>query len=163
MSLLQKVRRGIEQSSPIYLRSKINTRQEASRNLWTFSTKGREKKISQACETVAVSSMPNMTNCHGWMKVPGKTLSHLGFDPSLDFYAIIYDFVPPSKQELGVIQAQLDFFYIIGFSVESLKADNWEGKGLLVDFLIFCLLSTGSGVQASLDMRQAQYSRNIEG
>jgi hypothetical protein len=60
--------------------------------------------------------------------------SFLRFDPSSDFYAIIYDFVPPSKLELGVVQTQLDFFYIIGFSVESLKADNWEGKGLLVDF-----------------------------
>lgn len=135
MSLIQKVKRGIEQSGPIHLRSKINTRLEAAQNLLAFSIEGRRKNTFKGVyETVAVSSIPDMTNCHGWMKVPGETLPPVGFDPSSDFYAIIYDFVSPSKLELGVVQAQLDFFYFIGFSVESLKADNWEGKGLLVDF-----------------------------
>jgi hypothetical protein len=53
------------------------TRQQAAQNLWAFSTEGRKKNISQGvCETVAVSSIPDMTNCHGWMKVPGRTLEN---------------------------------------------------------------------------------------
>lgn len=131
---------GIETSRPIYLRSTISTRHEAAQNLSAFSTESRGENIFQGlCETVALSSIPALTTCHGWMKVPAATLpSSLAPDPILDVYAIIYDFVPPlplsSKIDTAVVQAQLDFFYIIGFSIEALKADNWVGKGLLVDF-----------------------------
>ncbi|KFY95926.1 hypothetical protein V498_03004 [Pseudogymnoascus sp. VKM F-4517 (FW-2822)] len=139
MSLIEKVKYGIEQSSPIYLRSKISTRDEAIQNLFAFSTEGCRKNIFQAVrETESVSSIPDMTNCHGWVKVPGETLPsrrlRRRFDPSFDFYAIVYDFVSPSNLQVGIVQAQLDFFYVVGFSIETLKADNWEGKGLLVDF-----------------------------
>lgn len=140
---MEKVKYGIERSSPIYLRSKISTRDEAIQNLSAFSTEGRRKNIFQGVrETEPVPSIPDMTNCHGWVKVSGEIIREIlpsrrldqRFDPSLDFYAIIYDFVSPSNIQLGVVQAQLDFFYIVGFSIETLKADNWEGKGLLVDF-----------------------------
>jgi len=51
-----------------------------------------------------------------------------------DYYAIIYEFISPPVLERHVVQSQLDFFYRIGFSLESTKRDNWRGQGLLVDF-----------------------------
>jgi hypothetical protein len=129
---------GIGTSRPIYLESTISTRHEAAQSLSAFSTESRGENIFQGlCETVALSSIPALTTCHGWMTVPAATLPSLGLDPISDVYAIIYDFIPPSpSSKIGpaVVQAQLDFFYIIGFSIEALKADNWVGKGLLVDF-----------------------------
>lgn len=76
------------------------------------------------------------------MKIPGRALEKplryfrtwQGVDVKCEYYAIIYEFISPPVPERDVVQSQLDVFHRIGFSLESLKRDNWRGQGLLVDF-----------------------------
>lgn len=55
--------------------------------------------------------------------------------PDRDYFAIVYEYIPETPLELDAVQAQLDFFYRIGFeSCQGSNIKNWQGPGILLDF-----------------------------
>ncbi|KAK3939768.1 hypothetical protein QBC46DRAFT_408948 [Diplogelasinospora grovesii] len=52
-------------------------------------------------------------------------------------WAIVYEFVQGTKQDMKVAQTHLDFFYATGFAMEAFKQDNWHG-GRLIDMNDVC-------------------------
>lgn len=55
--------------------------------------------------------------------------------PTEYYYAIVYEYVPDTQCALtaDVLQAQLDFFWLSGFCLVPLRAENWTGPGILLD------------------------------
>jgi len=55
--------------------------------------------------------------------------------PDRDYFAIVYEYIPETPLELDAVQAQMDFFYRIGFeSCQGSNIKNWQGPGILLDF-----------------------------
>ncbi|KAL2220605.1 hypothetical protein M432DRAFT_528486, partial [Thermoascus aurantiacus ATCC 26904] len=143
--LIDLISSAIRQSDePIYLDPRPATREDARQNLRAFSTEGRRENRFQNvpdAATIPISSLPE-NKCLGWMTVKGnmmrRAIRHLGptlcshgfqsrarFDPRLEYYAIVYTYIPPDEFALSVAQSQLDFYYLDGFSLAGWKLENW--------------------------------------
>ncbi|KLU92597.1 hypothetical protein MAPG_11542 [Magnaporthiopsis poae ATCC 64411] len=120
------------------------TVEDAINNLYAFSDAGRHGTARQDGTLTPPPPFPALPECYGWMRVKRDTLSELGppvweqVNEDVDWHwAIVYEFVPPTPQDLGVGQAHLDFFYALGFALDPYKPDNWHG-GRLVDYNDIC-------------------------
>jgi hypothetical protein len=103
---------------------------------------------------MAVSeSFTRIRKCFGWTRVRGKDFRALNKDMEIDYYAaepgvtesyleadqeyfaIVYEYIPPAKLELDAVQRQLDFFHHIGLHpCQDACERNWQGPGILLDF-----------------------------
>jgi hypothetical protein len=142
--VLEKMRCAVD-DEPITILRDPNTPDEALRNVWAFSAEGRSRQSKESDALgaeVSISSLPDIPKCHGWMKFkPDETpLLYRDYqrctDPAelaADRYAIVYDYVPPGEPDIEIAQAQLDFFYRVGFAHVPYRVSNWR-RGRLVDF-----------------------------
>jgi hypothetical protein len=109
-----------------------------------------------AGQKVAISDFfTRLRKCFGWICVPGRdfvvlndsieiddyaakkgetTASYIEPD-QLEYFAIMYEYIPDTKLELDAVQRQLDFFHHIGFHpCQDADKRNWQGPGILLDF-----------------------------
>lgn len=108
-------------------------------NLRAFSDEARLSPM-QYHRPISPPPFTNITACYGWMKIKRDDIPCLrppvwnDVDGDVDcHWAIIYEFVPPTEQDVKSGQAHLDFFYLTGFSLEPYRYINCRG-GRLVDF-----------------------------
>ncbi|KAI0862613.1 hypothetical protein F4860DRAFT_106724 [Xylaria cubensis] len=128
----------------VKIRQGPKSHKSAVRNLYSFSNEGRQSFQTSGRQDLAdPPPFPPLPACYGWMQVQQDQLPWL--DPpvwhevdDLDWrWAIVYEFVPKTTQDLVIAQLHLDFFYAIGFALEAYKPDNWHG-GKLIDFNDIC-------------------------
>ncbi|KAK3292824.1 uncharacterized protein B0H64DRAFT_326975 [Chaetomium fimeti] len=160
VAILEKVQAGLRQSSPepIHVPAKRTTRLDCLRCLYAFSADGRRSRDFDglpADSKVAMSdSDTRLRQCFGWIRVQGADFMRMNKIIEIDYdakhngegyasylerdkiyYAIVYEYVPEEKLELGPVQRQLDFFYYLGFlPCQTMRAVNWQGPGILLDF-----------------------------
>ena len=109
-------------------------------NLRAFSAEGYSSG-KQLKGYIPILSLPDITRCYGWIKLKVNELpsqyetyqQHYPSDTGLDRYALVYDYIPDGVVNLEVGQAQLDFFYQLGFGITHYREPNWR-QGRLVDF-----------------------------
>lgn len=160
VAVLEKVQAGLRQSAPlpIYVPAKRTTRLDCLRCLYAFSTAGRQSRVFDGLATdqkVAVStSLTRLRKCYGWTLVRGEAFMAMNdiietddyaaekgegsasyLKPDQDYFAIVYEYIPERRLELNAVQAQLDFFYHLGFEpCQGVREKNWQGPGILLDF-----------------------------
>ncbi|KAK4144475.1 uncharacterized protein C8A04DRAFT_27661 [Dichotomopilus funicola] len=107
----------VDRPLPILRRPK--TVHDIVANLRSFSDEARNSPLQTLLpdNPIPMPPVPALTECYGWT-------TH---------WALVYELVPDTPQDLAVGQGHLDFFYAIGFVMEAYKPDNWRG-GRLVDF-----------------------------
>lgn len=152
-SLLESMRYAIEGSpDPIWLNPEPKTLRDAALNLHAFSDEGLDRKLFRNKPgAVKYSTVPNLRKCHGWTMMSGKELyalppilrpGEVRIDGKMrellrseSYHAIVYEYVSDSGHALDTeaVQSQLDFFWLTGFCLVPMRADNWEGAGVLVD------------------------------
>ncbi|PNY22354.1 Uncharacterized protein TCAP_07149 [Tolypocladium capitatum] len=152
-SLLQKMHFAIEHSSDsIWLNPEPKTFDDALRNLHAFSDEGRRRqRFRNTPGAVEYTDALRTRKCFGWTTISGEELCALRPDsrppemnmdgvireisPTECYYAIVYEYVPDTQCALAadVLQAQLDFFWLSGFCLVPLRAENWKGPGILLD------------------------------
>jgi len=75
------------------------------------------------------------------MKVRGESIVALNqhrqcgneFRPGEEYFALVYEYLPPMRLHEESMQRQLDFFHKIGFRCHHLADSCWEGPGVLVN------------------------------
>jgi hypothetical protein len=160
VAVLDKVQAGLRQSSPkpVHVPAKRTTRLDCLRCLYAFSADGRRARVFDglpAGEKVMISdSSTRLRKCFGWTRVRGADFMAMNdaiqIDPHAEYkgegaasyieggreyFAIVYEYIPPTKLELNAVQRQLDFFYHIGFHpCQGVNEKNWQGPGVLLDF-----------------------------
>lgn len=160
VAVLDKVQAGLRQSSPkpIHVPAKRTSRLDCLRCLYAFSAEGlrsRDFDALQGDSKVAVSnSDTRLRKCFGWTRVQGADFMRMNSIIEVDeyagekgggsasylksdaqYYAIVYEYIPEAKLELGPLQRQLDFFYRLGFHpCQGIQEVNWQGPGILLDF-----------------------------
>ncbi|KAK3940391.1 hypothetical protein QBC46DRAFT_313928 [Diplogelasinospora grovesii] len=139
----------------IYVHPRPTTYLQARNNLRAFSDEAVTRP--QPAEDFVPVEEAHVTGCLGWTMLLGRDLNaHFrgwGREPRVDnerYPAIVYRFVPyPTEEEhipekmIDTIVSQLDFFHITGFKSVLFNADNWRGKGMLVDFSAIVSYHTG--------------------
>ncbi|KAH6972620.1 hypothetical protein EDB80DRAFT_743580 [Ilyonectria destructans] len=112
------------------------TAAEAIENLRAFSDEARQSSETRAKRPDRVPPFPSLPKCYGWTTVRRDELLPIpvvGVVDDVDWHwAIIYEFVPRTKQDTNIGQCHLDFFHAIGFALGPYKCDNWHG-GRLID------------------------------
>ncbi len=137
---------------PLFLLPKPKTREDAIRNLRTFSTEYVQRYRADPppnFERVDASSFSyvQINDCLGWIQLEGQLLHTLirkarcyerlptvGWKPDPWYAAIVYKFVPEGPRHETLILDHLNFFYRVGFAPNGFKEENWRGPGILVDF-----------------------------
>jgi hypothetical protein len=140
-------------SEPIYLKPDPTTFEDAVANLMSFSDEGRQRqKFRNDPGAVQYTSVPRLRECFGWTRVSGEQLFSLPWKqrpacvtidnlvremrPDEDYMAIVYELVPKCRVPTAVytIQAQLDFFWLVGFCfVPVMRTEEWFRFGLFMD------------------------------
>lgn len=148
---------------PILIKKGPQTVEDAINNLYAFSDAARRPQRGTARQDgTPPPSFPALPKCYGWMRVKRDTLFEL--DPpvweqvneDVDWrWAIVYEFVPATPQDLAVGPAHLDFFYAVSFTLEPYKPDNWHG-GRLVDHDDICSPFTYGWSRHSIYHREAE-------
>ncbi|KAM0249215.1 hypothetical protein ACHAQJ_009121 [Trichoderma viride] len=125
-------------SKSVYLDPNPSTREDAIRNLKSFSAESSDNH-PEHFEPFTLET--HINPCHGWTVVDGldinKRLHKSRGIPALQdrqYFAIVYDYVSKGKLQDEAVQAQLDFFYLSGFICLPVEERNWRGSGTLVDF-----------------------------
>ncbi|KAI1496321.1 hypothetical protein F5X99DRAFT_422225 [Biscogniauxia marginata] len=120
------------------------TGQDAMRNLKAFSDEERcSSRGPDDPNLTEPPPFPPFPRCYGWMKIEKNQLPLLdppvreAEDDSSWYWAIIYELIPSTGQDITVGQGFLDFCYAVGFALEFFKPDNWRG-GRLVDLNDIC-------------------------
>ncbi|KAK0629941.1 hypothetical protein B0T17DRAFT_506453 [Bombardia bombarda] len=146
-ALLDMIKTSLKQAAlndrHIYLHPCPRTYKEALRNLKAFSAEAAlEPTPPPNFKPADFDARPN--DCLGWTEFSAQEvrtlLQRLKADaPDMEpdrssYFAIVYSFVPEGTLDDAVIQAQYDFFYLVGFTFAQFKEDNWRGSGILVDF-----------------------------
>ncbi|KAG6292385.1 hypothetical protein E4U45_006967 [Claviceps purpurea] len=156
MSLLAKMRFAIENSADsIWLRPNPETHREGVYNLHAFSDEGRTRqRYREMPGAVKYSAAPRLRECYGWTLISGEEIwtmprplrppiirlgqdgrDYRHFFRAQQYYAIVYEYVPSSEAglDVDVVQPQLDFFWLGGWCLATMKRDNWGGDGILLD------------------------------
>lgn len=122
----------------IHLNPKPINREDAMRNLKSFSTEHSDDN-PEYFEPFILKT--NVNPCHGWTVVEGSAINQILYNlrevpvlQSKRYFAIVYDYVSMGKLDDSTVQAQLDFFYLLGFIPAPFEERNWRGSGTLVDF-----------------------------
>jgi hypothetical protein len=115
----------------------------AKKNLYAVSDEARSRPLTYRHQT-ALSSVPNITRCQGWLKLPRSSLPRkwhreLQYDypdevDDADYnYAIAYEYIDDSTEDSLEILRHLRFFYEMGFAITQYIPRNWR-QGRLEDF-----------------------------
>ncbi|KAL2021181.1 hypothetical protein VTK56DRAFT_7487 [Thermocarpiscus australiensis] len=140
VAVLEKVQAGLRQSSPtpIYVPAKRTSRLDCLRCLYAFSVDGRRARPFDALpaqQRAEISdSFTRIRKCFGWTRVRGADFLAMNdiieidyrawekgegsasyLEPDQEYFAIVYEYIPPAELELDAVQRQLDFFHHIGF------------------------------------------------
>jgi hypothetical protein len=122
-------------------------------NLYAFSDEGRRRQpLRNTPGAIQYSATPRLRKCYGWTMLSGEQLCALppGTRPpekrldgltrkivrGEEYHAIVYEYVPDSSHDpviFDIVQDQLDLFWLSGFCMVPLRAENWKGSGILVD------------------------------
>lgn len=122
-------------------------------NLYAFSDEGRRHRpFRNTPGAIQYSAAPHLRKCYGWTMLSGEQLCALpsGNRPAEEringltrkivrgeqYHAILYEYVPDSSHSpivSDIVQDQLDLFWLSGFCMVPLRAENWKGSGILVD------------------------------
>ena len=150
-TLIQNIRAAIEAlPEPIYFNPLPKTRQDAIRNLRAFSEEGRRGAIFKHLpDAVQCISAAGLRKCFSWTQVSGKQLHSLWscmlprsrppfedmgkISRSEEYYAIMYEFIPEAEpgDYYDVMQPQIHLLWLAGFSLVTLRSENfWGGYSL---------------------------------
>ena len=184
VALLQLIQASVETSEETnYLKPDPRTKDDAIINLFAFSQEGRKEKPSEALsDRIAISSMPRLRECFGWIKVSGRELHSLPRDlrPSTmrlnrktremreiliskEYYAIVYEYIPQDIPPLDneAVQSGLDFLWLGGFCFGNTRPENWVG-GILLDMADFaCPWSPGWARAAYRRVEASAETQNV--
>lgn len=137
-------------STPIRVKAKPQTQDDALNNLFAFSDEGRlAQSDTGSAETVPIVSMPRTRKCFGWLRLSGDMLCRLPLDlkaPSftiskiqrsmssnMNYIALVYEYIEEGENEKAVVEYVDRFFWVAGFGhTISPSAQNWK-EGVLVD------------------------------
>ena len=136
----------------VYLNPNPQTRKDAMRNLQAFSDEGRQRaRFAKFPRRKVCEEVPRFRQCFGWTVITPKIMSQIPFGmkpeverfkwvkrwfaPDDDYFAIIYEYIPPSdnKEHIPLMLSQLQFYWLVGFSTIPDWDENWTG-GILLDF-----------------------------
>ncbi|KAL7794233.1 hypothetical protein V8C37DRAFT_376955, partial [Trichoderma ceciliae] len=139
--------------SPVLVNASPATREDALANHHAFSQEGRlrlKRKLEEApITTKAISEVPRLRQCYGWLNFSGQTLRRAPWSmwpPSFridkidrrmplgqDYIAIVYEYVEDGENNPAAVEQVLEFLWLTGFSLtNSPLARNWE-SGVLID------------------------------
>lgn len=130
--------------SPILLNRNPAVNADAIKNLRAFSADGQAES-GDFSNPIVCPPLPPMTGWHGWMRLVTKDLPrhyHRLWSRGLNqgavnvglHYIMVYDFQDGTgPQDFALMQSQLDFFHLVGFSALPCNHTNWK-QGMLIDY-----------------------------
>ncbi|KAI0902734.1 hypothetical protein F4823DRAFT_621036 [Ustulina deusta] len=148
-AILQMVEAVLEEE-PVHLPFESpDTHKKAMDNMLAFSMPQKNAKPRPATESscAVLSSYPPLTKCYGWLAFDGKFFQRM--PPSMRprvrkedkpphsmsygniYHAIVYEYIPKEDNKPESIEAVVQFFHLIGFSLTDSKIENWHGSKLI--------------------------------
>ncbi|KJZ70542.1 hypothetical protein HIM_10086 [Hirsutella minnesotensis 3608] len=153
-ALLQMMQEAVQEaaaeSTTILVNANPRTRDEALANLLAFSTEGRQLQASSEHSGItAISSIPRITKCYGWLKFSGRVFFRMpvskraptirvdkitrNLSPDREYTAIVYEYIEEGDNNPAVVEEVDRFLWLAGFGhTISPAARNWRA-GVLVD------------------------------
>ncbi len=136
--------------------------EEARANLCAFSDEACQA-AQQDESRVLPPEFPRVPKCFGWMKIREKEIPRVNppvekaTDSELGWrWALVYEYVPQTDQDITTIQQHLDFFFAVGFDMAPWNPYNWHG-GRLVDMNDVCSAFNKNWKQRRVCKRDARH------